>query len=134
MGHFMANHPANASKVHCWIGLKTKERRLKNTRWENNLIISRVIISIHCLRRKYPFGFIYLFSYFCYSSLKSPLTNLCNILKKRDLSTYSKLRIILPLVRISHLYRELIEFFHSFLLSSIAHPSYLLDMFGKTFL
>ena len=54
MAHLMTDYYTNTTIVERVVSIHVKERRLQNTSWEANLIGSRTIVSIYCLRSHVP--------------------------------------------------------------------------------
>ena len=128
VSHLMTDYYADSTIVECSISLRIEERILENTSWEADLIGSRIVVSVHGLRSHEPLIPIYWLS--CL---------LCNLLivGKLAASHYvliialrwvdAELAEISPLVRITNLYIELVEFVVGSFLCSIAHPGLSID-------
>ena len=126
----MTNHGTYTTKIDCWICIEAKERSLKDSCWEHNLVVHRAVISIDCLWSHTPAGFVHLLSYIGQVFLIAPCTDLTYIVKIRSRRSRRniQLRIVCPLIRISNLNPKLIEFCQCFFFGLRGHPIHLIDM------
>src|ERR1700722_5141451 len=58
VGHFVADHGADASIIHGVIRAKIKKRKLQDTRREYDLVIGWIVIGIYGRRRHTPAFFV----------------------------------------------------------------------------
>ena len=103
------------------VSIHIKERRLQNSRREDNFIHHRTIVSIHRLWVHKPFCTIYWFTQLRHGIHELehlPVADVLHVAVARD----AKIRIIAPLVRITNLYRNSIQLFLRLLLRFSAHP------------
>ena len=130
VSHFMSDHGPDAAIIHGVVRFRVEEWRLKNARWENNLVPTRVVIRIHRRRRHAPFAAI---------DRLADLRQLAVSLEGRTVQHIHRIRIaidceqrvVAPFVGISNLHREGRQLFQRFLLGCVVHPVQRLDPVGQ---
>ena len=130
MCHLMTDHYADSTIVESIIGIHIKERILKDTRREANLVGSWIIIGIYRLRSHQPLIFIHRLTGFSYHLCMLPLVGTFYVSPIGIVFNFKR-RIIFPFVRVADLYMEGSQFFQCFFFGLITHPGKLFDTFTQ---
>ena len=54
VSHLVPDHGSNPAVVHCVVRFNIEERRLKYRSGEDNLVVRRIVVRVHCLRSHAP--------------------------------------------------------------------------------
>src|SRR5690606_36973533 len=130
VGNLVADHCAYAAIIHSSICLVVVKRRLQNPGRENNLVPSRIIVSIDRLRGHKPLILINGFPQLADIVFEPKVGSVPDVFDIRScfrISIHHQSTVILPFVRKTDLYVESSQLFQSFFLGHIGHPFQLPD-------
>src|SRR5262245_13626016 len=105
----MTNHSSDRAVVQSVVGLRIKERRLKNAGRKNNLIVCRLVIRIHGGWSHGPFGSVGWFPDFIQTASRLESKRLARIFEV-GVASEANARIVPPFVRIADLASNRVEF------------------------
>ena len=132
VSHLMTDNHTDGTIVKGIISSRIKERGLKDSCREADLVGGRVIVSIHGLRSHIPLIIVHRLTSLLLNLLGSPETvALHHVLKVSLLRIDIQSAHILPLVRIADLHIERTQLVKSSTFGLSAHPSLCLDALAK---
>ena len=122
----VADHPADAAIVHRRVGVRIEEGRLQDRRREDDLVVGRVVIGVHRLRRHAPFVLVDRPVHAVQLELPAETPHPLDV-SEQVVGADFKTRIVAPFVRIADLDGEFRQLLLGGGLGRVAHPGQVVD-------
>ena len=134
VGHLVSDDYTDSTVVEGIVSAHVEERILENTGREADLVGRGVVVRVHGLRIHVPFLLIHRLAEVTQAVLLLELSGTLDVRIVRIFGVDIQLGVVTPLVRITDLDRDRIQFLQGFGFGLIAHPREVLDANTKGFL
>ena len=131
VGHLVTDNHADSTKVGSIVGFHIKEGRLQDGSGEADLIGGGVVVGVHRLRCHAPFVLVNGLAHLVQVTARLIQAGGLNVVIQALAGIYLQAAVVAPLVGITDLYGEGIEFHQGVDLGLLAHPGQTCNVAGQ---